>query len=189
MRKPGLFATILALGVIAAALLAVTASARVVFRDTFHEEDTVVVNDFCGVEGLAVEVSFVVDGRVQAVSRGGGAPYFLEHVMATNVYTNLANGKSVNDASNFVQKDLRITNNGDGTLTITILATGNAVLYNEDDKAIARNPGQIRVQILIDTNGTLEDPDDDVELAFLGVVKESTGRSDDFCEAAVAALT
>jgi hypothetical protein len=81
------------------------------------------------------------------------------------------------------------TNNGDGTLTITILATGNAVLYDENGTPIARHPGQIRFQILIDTNGTLEDPFDDEEIAFLGVVKGSTGRSDDFCEAAVPALT
>lgn len=189
VRKPGLFATIFALGVIAAALLAVTASAKVVFSDTFHEEETFVLNDFCDVEGLTVELSFVVDGRVHAVSRGGGAPYFLEYIKRTEVYTNLANGKSVTGVVNALQKDLRITNNGDGTITITILATGNAVLYNENGRAIARDPGQIRFQILIDYNGTLEDPDDDVELAFLGVVKGSTGRSDDFCEAAVPALT
>jgi hypothetical protein len=189
MRKPGRFAAMIALGALVAVMLAAAASARVVFSETFHEEGTDVVNDFCGVEGLTVEVAFVVDGRVQAVSRGGGAPYFLEQVKVTTVYTNLANGKSVNDAVNALQKDLRITNNGDGTLTITILATGNAVLYDESGRPIARDPGQIRFQILIDTNGTLEDPSDDEEIAFLGVVKGSTGRSDDFCEAAVPALT
>jgi hypothetical protein len=37
--------------------------------------------------------------------------------------------------------------------------------------------------------GTPTDPSDDEFLEFLGVVKESTGRSDDFCEAAVPLLT
>jgi hypothetical protein len=190
MRKPGRFAAIVALGAVVAVTLAAAAGARVVFRDTFHEEETFVLNDFCDVPGLTVELSFVVDGRVQAVQRGQvGAPYFLEYVKRTEVYTNLANGKSVSVVLNALQKDLRITNNGDGTLTITILATGNAVLYDENGTPIARDPGQIRFQILIDTNGTLEDPFDDEEIAFLGVVKGSTGRSDDFCEAAVPALT
>jgi hypothetical protein len=63
------------------------------------------------------------------------------------------------------------------------------VLYGEDGKAIARNPGQARVEILVDHVGTPADPSDDEFLEFLGVVKESTGRTDDFCEAAVPALT
>jgi hypothetical protein len=82
-----------------------------------------------------------------------------------------------------------VTDNGDGTLTILILATGNDVLYGEDGKAIARNPGQIRFEILVDHGGTPTDPSDDEFLADLGLVKGSTGRSDDFCEAAVPALS
>ena len=69
-----------------------------------------------------------------------------------------------------------------------ILATGNAVLYGENHKAIARNPGQTRFEILVDHGGTPTDPADDEFLADLGEVKGSTGRSDDFCDAAVPAL-
>ena len=46
--------------------------------------------------------------------------------------------------------------------------------------AIARNPGQTRLAIVFDEAGN--------ELSR-EVVKGSTGRSDDFCESAVAALT
>ena len=63
------------------------------------------------------------------------------------------------------------------------------MLYGENGKAIARNPGQIRLEILVDHGGTPNDPSDDEFLADLGVVKGSTGRSDDFCEAAVPALS
>jgi hypothetical protein len=87
-----------------------------------------------------------------------------------------------------IEKDMRVTDNGDGTLTILILATGNAVLYGEDHKAIARNPGQVRFEILVDHGGTPTDPADDEFVADLGEVKGSTGRSDDFCEAALSAL-
>ena len=54
---------------------------------------------------------------------------------------------------------------------------------------IARNSGQVRFELLIDNGGTPTNPDDDEELEFLGVVKESTGLNDDFCELAVPMLT
>ena len=182
--------TILALGATAAVMLAAAASAGQIFRETFHEEDTLVLNDFCDVPGLTVELAFVLDGTVHAVPHGqDGLPYFGAHFVRTDVYTNLANDKSFTAVTNAIEKDLRVTDNGDGTLTILVLSTGNAVLYGEDGKAIARNPGQIRFEILIDHGGTPTDPSDDEFLAFLGVVKGSTGRSDDFCEAAVPALS
>jgi hypothetical protein len=62
------------------------------------------------------------------------------------------------------------------------------VLYDEDGKAIARNPGQIRIELIIDHGGTPTDPVDDAVLSE-EVVRGSTGRSDDFCEAAVAVLS
>ena len=114
--------------------------------------------------------------------------YFLQHGKRTEVLTNPASGKSLTSVAKVIEKDLRITDNGDGTLTILILATGNAVLYGENHKAIARNPGQVRFEILVDHGGTPADPTDDEFLADLGEVKGSTGRSDDFCEAALPAL-
>ena len=88
-----------------------------------------------------------------------------------------------------MQRALAAVDNGDGTLTVTFLATGNDVTYGPDGKAIARNPGQVRFELLIDHNGTPADPADDEVIAFVRVVKESTGRTDDFCAAAVPALT
>jgi hypothetical protein len=181
---------ILALGATAAVMLATAAGAGQVFRETIHDEDTLVLKDFCDVPGLNVELAFVLDIRVHAVPHGpDGLVYFLQHGTETDVFTNLANDKSVTGVLNVNEKDKRVTDNGDGTLTILILATGNAVLYGGNGKAIARDPGQIRFEILIDHGGTPNDPSDDKELAFLGVVKGSTGRSDDFCKAAVTALS
>ena len=140
--------------------------------------------------GLDVELTFVLDVRVHVVPHGSDRlDYFLQHGRRSEVLTNLANGVSVTSLTIVTEKDLRVTDNGDGTLTILILATGNAILYGEDGKAIARNPGQVRFEILVDHGGTPTDPSDDEFLEFLGEVKGSTGRSDDFCEAAVPALT
>jgi hypothetical protein len=182
---------ILALGVTAAVTFTAAASAGQIFREIFRdEEQSQIITDFCGVSGLTVEFAITADGHVHAVPHGrDGLPYFGAQIRQTEVVTNLANGNSVTSSLTFVDKDLRVTDNGDGTLTVLILTTGNAVLYGEDGKVIARNPGQQRVEILIDHGGTPTDPSDDEFLEFLGVVKESTGRSDDFCEVAVPMLT
>jgi hypothetical protein len=181
---------ILALGATAAVTFASAASAGQVFRDTEHEEGAFVLNDFCDVPGMTVEGAFTLDLRVQAVAHGRDRlGYFLQHGTRTTVFTNLDNDKSITEVTNVLEKDLRVTDNGDGTLTILVLATGNLVLYGENGKAIARNPGQVRFELLVDHGGTPTDPSDDDLLADLGLVKESTGRSDDFCEAAVPALS
>jgi hypothetical protein len=174
----------------AAVMLAAAASAvpGQVFRETIHDEFEFVDENFCDA-GLPVEVAVVLDIRVHAVAHGRDRlVYFLQHGTETDVLTNLENDKSVSSFARVIEKDLRVTDNGDGTLTVLILATGNAVLYDEDGKAIARNPGQIRLELLIDHGGTPNDPSDDEVLAE-ELVKGSTGRSDDFCEAAVPALS
>jgi hypothetical protein len=189
MRHSRKLGAILALGATAAVTLAAAASAGQVFRDTIHVEETRVEEDFCDVPGLTVEIARVLDQRIHVVPHGRDRlDYFVQHSTVTDVFTNLANNKSVTGILTVNEKDKRVTDNGDGTLTIRILATGNAVLY-QNGKAIARDPGQIRFEILVDHNGTPTDPFDDMFLEDLGVVKDSTGRSDDFCEAAVPALT
>lgn len=170
-------------------MLTSTAEAKP-FGDRFHEETSEVVDDFCGEPGLTVRFDRVVDGRFQGVAHGPDRLiYFAEHVSFTSVITNPANGNAVTDKGRVLTKDSKVVDNGDGTLTVSILATGAFTLYGADGKAIARDPGQIRFAVLIDHGGTPTDPSDDTELAFLGVTKESTGRSDDVCAIAIAALT
>jgi hypothetical protein len=169
-------------------MLAAGAAAQPPFKERFHDEGTFVDEDFCGA-GLTVDGTFVEDGSVLVVAHGpDGLAYFLEHISTTATFTNRANGKTVTFESSVVNKDLRVTDNGDGTLTLLRLATGNDVFYGPDGKAIGRNPGQIRVEILVDHGGTPTDPFDD-EFLSEELVKGSTGRSDDFCEAAVPALS
>jgi hypothetical protein len=179
---------LLALGVTAAAMLAVAASAEPLLKERFHDEGTFVDEDFCGA-GLTVDGAFVTDGSVLVVARGPDRlAYFLEHLTITVVFTNRDNGKTVTLTVVRVNKDLRVTDNGDGTLTILFLATGNDVFYGSDGEVIGRDPGQIRLEILVDHGGTPTDPSDD-EFLSEELVKGSTGRSDDFCAAAVPALT
>jgi hypothetical protein len=172
--------------VLATGALASTAGAGTPFRDTIHDEWSFQKDDFCDVSGLTVDVAGVIDIRIQVSSKGrDGLDYFLQHYTRTETLS--ANGVSLRRVSDFVEKDLHVTSNGDGTLTVLGVGTGNDVLYGPNGKAIARNPGQKRFELLIDDNGTPDDPFDDVVLDQQ-VVRDSTGRNDDFCDAEVAAF-
>jgi hypothetical protein len=185
----------LSAAVAAATLLAVTtgsspAVAKPIDRGTIHEELNLVLTDFCGADGLDVDFEGTRDIEFAVRSRGSAQlPAYSARVTGTGTWTNPDNGHVVTEFFHGIEKDLRVTDNGDGTFTILVMATGNSTYYGADGKAIARNPGQARWEILIDNNDTPQDPTDDEFLEFLGDVKESTGRTDDFCAAAVAELT
>jgi hypothetical protein len=185
-RTLGLAAGLAMVGSIA---LAGGASAKPFEHTDFHEEFSETINDFCEVPGLTVQVDTVEDGRFLFNPHGpDGLAYGHANVSFTNVFTNVANDNTVTSVGKVVDKDLRVTDNGDGTLTILVLTTGPAAVYGPDGKAIARNPGQVRFEVLVDHGGTPTDPSDDEFLEDLGPVKGSTGRTDDFCAAVVPVL-
>ena len=175
-------------GAVSAALVG-HASAGQASQERFHDEGTLVHENFCGVEGLTVSDEFVIDGRVHTVPHGRNRfDYFLENRRETSVVTNVADdNRTVTFALTVHQQDLKVTDNGDGTLTIVTMFTGNVVVSGPDGKAIARDPGQARFEALIDHGGTPNDPSDD-EFISERLIKGSTGRSDDICAAVVSAL-
>ena len=170
--------------------LAGGASAKPIEHTEFHEEFSETIEDFCDVPGLTVQHDNTADVRLLVNPHGPeGLIYFHANLKFAGVYTNLANGNTVTEVGNGVDKDLRVTDNGDGTLTILVLSTGNVAAYGPDGKALARNPGQIRFEFMVDHAGTPTDPTDDEEIEdSFNLVKGSTGRTDDFCAAVVPAL-
>lgn len=169
-----------ALAVVAALATTATAHGGQAVRETIHVEDDMVIEDFCDVPGLDVNAALTLDLRVTIVPHGpDGLDYYLQTGTWTERLTNPSTGSYVTSVATTLEKDKLVTDNGDGTLTIAVLATGNAVVYGEDGKAIARNPGQLRFLLYVAADGSLTRGE---------VVKGSTGRSDDFCEAVVAAL-
>jgi hypothetical protein len=139
------------------------AEARPILNEKYRVPYSLVFHDFCGRPGLTVTDIGFNAGKVLANTHGtSGLAYFLEHIREKGTVTNVANGRSV---------------------------TYTNVAYGTDGKAIARNPGQIRDEILIDNAGTPLDPFDDEFLAYIRSVRSSTGRNDDWCAAMVSALT
>jgi hypothetical protein len=183
------------LAVVGAAVLSLSLAGGVAAqppeKEQIHEEFTEELADFCDVEGLTVRQDVVFESRLQWNPRKRDRlAYFMESVRVSSTFTVLpSEDRWVTSVETTLFKDLKVTDNGNGTLTVLVLATGNLVTYDQSGKAIARNPGQVRFEVLIDDGGTPQDPSDDEFLEFLGNVKGSTGRNDDFCEAVVPVLT
>lgn len=177
------------LALVGSMALAGGASAKPIEHTEFHDESTDTIDNFCEVPGLTVQVDTVEDGRFLFNPHGpDGLAYAHANLSFTNVFTNVANDNTVTEVGKVVDKDLRVTDNGDGTLTILRLITGPVAVYGPDGKALARNPGQVRLEFLVDHGGTPTDPSDDEFIEDLGLVKGSTGRNDDFCAAVVPVL-
>ena len=186
-RRRSAIAAGAAVALAASVLAASPATARPLERGTFVDEGTFTDTNFCD-EGITVDIDFVDEFRFLFNSRKPGtAPYWHANISGERTYTNL-DGDFVTETVRTIDKDLQITVHDNGTMTILVLATGNATVYDESGTAIARNPGQIRYEVLIDYGDDLADPSDDTFITFLGQVKGSTGRSDDFCEAVLPIL-
>jgi hypothetical protein len=177
-------ALISVLGVLGVVASAAPAAARVIDHERrFHDFDSFVVEDFCG--DLTVRVEFDVVGMFLENSHGrDGLVYFMETHHGFVSYTNLANGESVTVTFNDVDKDLKVTDNGDGTLTVLTSHNGVITVRASTGKVQLKETGTLRVELLIDAAGTPTDPSDD-ELIEERVVKEQTGltlEGRDFCD-------
>jgi hypothetical protein len=160
------------------------ATARPIDKGHFHDIFTSDVYDCDGTpaqDSGDVSVNFLFNQRGPAPF-----PYYRESVHGTVVTTNLATGGTFTQifATNF--RDHTIVDNGDGTITITVFASGSTRFYDTDGNFVLKDPGQLRFAFDIDYNGTPGDPSDDVEVPdSFRIVRPSTGNSDlsdrDFC--------
>ena len=159
--------------------------ARPIEKGHFHD---VVTSDVYDCEGTPAQDHGDVSGNFLFNQRGSSPfPYFRESVHGTIVTTNLDTGGTFTQVFATSSRDHTIVDNGDGTITITVLNTGGARLYDTDGKLVLKEPGQIRFAFDIDYQGTPGDPSDDTDVPdSFRIVKESTGRNDtegrNFCD-------
>jgi len=172
------------LALIASALFAAPATAAPVDGGTYHDGVSEPIEDLCGVAG---HHDGDYRGHFVATRKGAdGLVHYTDAFRTTEVWTNLETGRSFTEVIVGVMRDAEVTDNGDGTLTIRVLAAGGYRSYDGDGKLFLRDPGMIQWEILVDDGGTPGDPFDDEFLTFLGVVRDSTGLNEldgrDFCE-------
>jgi hypothetical protein len=113
-------------------------------------------------------------------------PYYRESVSGSDVFTNLETGGTYTGVFTANGQDHKITDNGDGTITILVVAKGGSRWYDTEGRLVLKDPGQFRFSFDVDYNGTPSNPDDDQEIeGSFQVVRESTGRNiegRDFCQ-------
>jgi hypothetical protein len=177
-------------GLLASVAALPAAQAEVVDSGTLTDSFSFVDNKFCGVSGLKVRLEGTLQLRWTATTHGpDGYVFYVQEGARTSTLTNVRHPELfVVETVRTLERDQTITVNRDGTLTIEVLATGSARVTDAAGNLIAADPGQLRFELLVDDNGTPDDASDDT-VEFLGVTRPSTGRSDDFCENVVPALT
>jgi hypothetical protein len=169
--------------------LASPAASAVVDAGTETEPIDFVATDFCDVEGLTVRAVGALDIRWRAVPHGpDGNVYYVANGTRTLRYTNVVTGAFVDEVVRTLERDQSIVVEQE-TLLIEVLATGVAKVRDESGKLLGMDPGQVRFLLRVPHSGTPTDPSDDGEAEFVGTTRESTGRSDPFCEAVVPTLT
>ena len=156
------------------------AAAKPIDRGTIHEDLSHVLTNFCGVAGLdidfdaAIDIEYTVGPRAARNCRTSHSSSWAPVRSPTRTTTAMSASRSTS-SKRTCGSPTTATNS-----TLVVLVTGDGTVYGMDGKAIARNPGQVRDEILIDNNGTPQDPSDDEFLEFIQEIKGSTGRTDGF---------
>ena len=152
--------------------------------DTFEEE-------ICGID-VETTVSFVN----HFISRTGknGFPLFQGSGQGTTTWFNPETGLSVTLKNSGGFKDLSVTDNGDGTITVVTQTVGIPEEITLDDGTVAiKDVGRIVFSAVFDYNGTT-DPDDDIFisdeiLSISGPHPEAESDFTLFCETVIDGLT
>ena len=166
-------------------LTSTAAVAKPIEKGHFHD---VFTSDVYDCDGTPAQDRGDIKGNFLGNLRGSSPfPYFRDSVRGTVVTTNLDTGGTVTQVFTAASRDHSIVDNGDGTITITVAASGGFRLYDSDGNLVLKDPGHVRFAFDIDYQGTPGDPSDDTEVPdSFRIVKESTGRNDtqgrNFCD-------
>ena len=169
------------------------AAAQPVDRTHQHMVVTVQDDEVCGVP---VTTTADINANNQERLASSGFPLFKTTGRVTVTWTNPLTGKSV---SNFfaggLSRDLTVTDNGDGTITLRTAITGvPEKIRVAKGKPITMDVGRVVFVSVIDYNGTPTNTDDDVLISWS--VESISGPHPElqsdftlFCQIVVPALT
>src|SRR5262245_27517972 len=161
------------------------AAARPIEQGHASGSDSHIDEEFCG--DLTVRHDIEFDVYFSGKSHGpDGLIYFAARARSVDSWTNLANDKTLTVDIVGQQKDQRVTDNGDGTLSITVLIAGRQFVYGPDGTRLFVDTGTFQFEFLVDHGGTPTDPSDDVEIDGSFEVVKEVGHRDlaghDFCD-------
>jgi hypothetical protein len=170
-------------GAAAVALAVLPATgASAVAPERFAIDETFEIDGDC--DGTPAHIFGTDQGEGKIRYRGKDAMAYFTVKWEGNVWwTNPATGKSVHLRANFIQRDQRIVDNDDGTITIRYRGKINETDYNADGSVAFRTQGVDTLILVIDINGTPSNPDDDTLLSedYLGFTGHDGRDGVDFC--------
>jgi hypothetical protein len=183
-------AAVLACGVVAA-----TASSATAVRPIDRSHERIVFTDpddeICGIP-VTTTVD-IVDNFTVRLDRNG---FLLFHSRGTGTVTstNPENGQSIVLRFTGASRDLSVTDNGDGTITVRTAVTGMPEAIASDGRVLTRDSGRVVFATVLDFNDTPTDVDDDVFISqsvesVSGPHPELDSDFELFCEVVVPALT
>jgi hypothetical protein len=132
----------LAAGALTAMMLAATAGAAAAepIEHAMFEESFSTQFD-CG-DGLILQIEGRDAVHFLLVARGpDGLLSGQAIVNGTTVYTNPANGKTFTTTYQFLDKDLKVTDNGDGTYNLVVMHSGQVASYGPDGSRLLMDAG------------------------------------------------
>ena len=154
---------VLTIALAGAAVLTVgapTASAQPVERSHDRGTFTVDPDNVCGIDVITT-VQFV-NNFIQRLGRNG-FPLFQSTGRFTTTFTNPVNGLSVVVKGTGSTKDLSVTDNGNGTITVRTAVTGIPEQVTLPDGTVAyKDVGRVVFATVLDYNGTPANTNDDV---------------------------
>ena len=152
--------------------------------DEDHIEQVEHGTDFCPDVAFPVRYQATGEGFFHGVRHGDGLVYFSDTFRVHESWTNTLNGKALTQDIAGHGKDLRITDNGDGTLSLVFQNSGRTFVYGPDGARLFVDAGRFVGELLVPDGGTPGDPSDDGEPVFVDELAH-TGRQDtaerDFC--------
>ena len=179
LTRPGRLAALVA--TLGLAVLAVPSPSQAVPIEQDHWSDSVdEIQQPCGFD---IRTQASLTGRLLVVRHGDGFEYGHENISARVTYTGLETGRTMTEFAQFHLQDLKVVDNGDGTVTITAKGSGPHRVVGADGKVMFIESQSRWWTQTIDDGGTPDDPTDDelIETTDLfKVVGKGVGERD-FC--------
>lgn len=131
---------------------------------------------FCGVTGLQPAYTYEQFGRGAIHQRGRDAELYFQGHFTGIKQTFTYEGKTVTRlAPHLLERDLKVTDNSDGTWTLIVMFTGPDRVLDDRGRILAKNDGQVRERWIYDP--AVDD------IISRETIHGSTGTNDDFCAA------
>lgn len=163
-----------------------TAAAVPVTHDHFSYDASFDIPDLCG-SGLTVHGHAVGSFTSLVRTNRAGFPLFSGNVAGVTTYSAGTHTATVRYAG--PEHDLKVVDNGNGTITVTQAISGNSgVVTDEAGTQVYSESGRRLYNVVLDYNGTPGNADDDIFVSETLTTDGPAGADGSLCAAVVTTL-